>query len=146
MTGPHLLLSQNFFDTNVLLYLISKDTAKAGRAEELMASGGTISTQVLNEFASVAFRKGRLSWLEIREVLSTIRRLCRVTTIDVDMHDEAIRIAERYRFSFYDALIVAAALSAGCSTLYTEDLNDGQLIEAVTVRNPFTSPAKRPLA
>ena len=76
-----------FFDTNVLLYLLSEDAAKADRAEALLADGGVISVQVLNEFASVASRKLRLSWPEIHEVLDTVRRLCRVEPLLLATHD-----------------------------------------------------------
>jgi predicted nucleic acid-binding protein len=128
-----------FFDTNVLLYLLSDDMAKADRAEALLAAGGVISVQVLNEFASVATRKKALDFSETRETLSTIRRACGVRTLDVDTHELGLDIAERYRFSIYDSLIVAAALRAGCSTLYSEDLQHGQTIEGLTIRNPFTA-------
>jgi predicted nucleic acid-binding protein len=127
-----------FFDINVLFYLLSDDAAKADRAESLLAHGGTISVQVLNEFASVASRRLKLSWPEIREVLDTIQATCQVVSLSVATHQRAVAIAERYRFSFYDATIVAAALLAGCTLLYSEDLQDGQIIEArLTVRNPF---------
>lgn len=127
-----------FFDTNVILYLLSADAAKADRAEELLAIGGIISVQVLNEFAAVASRKLRMTWPEIREVLAQIRVVCPVEPISVDTHDKALQVAERYGISIYDALIVAAALIAGCTILYSEDMQDGQVIERqLTIRNPF---------
>jgi predicted nucleic acid-binding protein len=126
-----------FFDTNVLLYLLSDDSAKADRAEELLASGGRVSVQVLNEFASVATRKLAMSMSEVRDILSTVRSVCAVTPLDVETHDLGLDLAERYRFSIYDALIVAAASRAGCPVLYSEDLQDGQTINRVTIRNPF---------
>lgn len=127
-----------FFDTNVILYLLSADEAKADRAEELLAIGGAISVQVLNEFSSVASRKLGMTWHEIREVLAQIRAVCPVEAISVDAHDRALQVAERYGISMYDALIVASALMAGCTTLYSEDMQDGQVIERqLTIRNPF---------
>jgi predicted nucleic acid-binding protein len=127
-----------FFDTKVLLYLLSDDAAKADRAESLLAHGGTISVQVLNEFASVASRRLKMSWPEIREVLDTIQATCQVVPLSVTTHQRGVAIAERYLFSFYDANIVAAALLAGCTVLYSEDMQDGQVIEGrLTVRNPF---------
>ena len=129
--------AENFFDTNVLLYLLSDTAGKAARAEELLASGGVISVQVLNEFASVALRKKAADFMELREILSTIRAVCSVKSLDIETHEIGLDVAERYRFSIYDSLIVAAALRAGCSTLYTEDLQDGQMIERLTIRNPF---------
>ena len=127
-----------FFDTNVLLYLLSEDAAKADRAEALLANGGVISVQVLNEFASVASRKLGLSWLEIHEILDTIRQLCRVDPLLLETHERGLAISERYGFSIYDALIVGAALIADCDLLLTEDLQDGQRIDdRLQIKNPF---------
>jgi predicted nucleic acid-binding protein len=129
-----------FFDTNVLLYLLSDDAPKADRAEDLLADGGVISVQVLNEFAAVASRKLGLAWPEIREVLGTAQSLCRVEPLTIATHERGLAIAERYGFSVYDSLIVAAALLAGCGVLWTEDLQDGQRIEdQLTVKNPFAA-------
>jgi predicted nucleic acid-binding protein len=127
-----------FFDTNVLLYLVSSDTARADRAEAVLACGGTISTQVLNEFAAVALRKLALTPAEITEVLAPIKQICRVEPLTLATHDRALALVERYRFSWYDALIVAAALEADCETLHTEDLQHGQCIDnRLTVIDPF---------
>ncbi len=126
-----------FLDTNVILYLLSEDPTKADRAEELVAAGGIVSVQVLNEFASVANRKLGLSYVEVREILSTVRAACTVVPVDVGTHDLGLEIAERYRFSVYDGLIVAAALQAGCAVLYSEDLQHEQAVERLTIRNPF---------
>lgn len=128
-----------FFDTNVLLYLLSGEAAKADRAEELLAGGGTISAQVLNEFTAVARRKLAMPWSEIREVLVTVRAVCAVEPITEATHDLGSMIAERYRFTIYDGLIVAAASLAGCSVIYSEDLQDGQSVRGMTIRDPFGS-------
>ena len=129
-----------FFDTNVLLYLLSGDASKAERAESLVVVGGVISVQVLNEFASVASRKLGMSWAEIREVLETIRAVCRVEPISLETHDRGFALCERYGFSIYDSMILASALLAGCDLVFTEDLQDGQCIDGrLTVRNPFTA-------
>jgi predicted nucleic acid-binding protein len=130
-------VAEVFFDTNILLYLLSADESKADRAEALLDRGGIVSVQVLNEFAAVTIRKFRMKIREIREILTTVRRLCEVTPLDLETHDRALEIAERHRFSIYDALIIAAALRAGCTTLWTEDLHHGQKIERLTIRNPF---------
>ena len=130
--------TETFFDTNVLLYLLSEDAAKADRAEELIASGGVISVQVLNEFAAVTSRKLGMSWGEIRDILLPIRAVCEIEAVTVETHDRGIEIAERYGFSFYDAMIVASALRGGCKTLYSEDLQQGQVIDRqLRIRNPF---------
>jgi predicted nucleic acid-binding protein len=129
-----------FFDTNVLLYLLSEDAAMADRAEELIAISGVISVQVLNAFVSVASRKLRMSWSEIRDVLSSIRAVCETEPVTVETHELGLELAERYGLSFYDATIVASALRAGCETLYSEDLQDGQIInKQVRICNPFAS-------
>jgi predicted nucleic acid-binding protein len=130
--------AEAFFDTNVVLYLLSADAAKADRAEELLAMGGVISSQVLNEFASVARRKLGMTWDEIREVLAQVRVVCPVEALTADTHDKAMQLAERYGLAFYDALIVAAASLAGCTTVFSEDMQDGLVIDRqLTIRNPF---------
>lgn len=126
-----------FFDTNVLLYLLSDEPKKANRAEALLAAGGVISVQVLNEFASVGARKLGLRVAEIREILAAVRAVCTILPVDIDMHDRALDLAEQYRFSIYDALIVAGASSAGCKILFTEDLQHGQKIDGLLVQDPF---------
>src|SRR6266851_10358938 len=127
-----------FLDTNVLIYAIAKDDPRRSRAEELLAAGGVISVQVLNEFVSVARRKLHMSWEEVIEVLDAIRVLCpSAVPITPDSHESALKIAQQYGYGIYDALIVAAALGAKCSTLYSEDLQDGQIIGWLTIRNPF---------
>lgn len=129
--------ADRFFDTNVLLYLLSKDAAKADRAEVLLASGGVVSVQVLNEFASVASRKLAMTIPEIREILSTIRVVCSVKPLDIETHKLGLDVAERYGFSIFDGMIIAAALRAECVVLYTEDLQQGQMIDQLTIQNPF---------
>jgi predicted nucleic acid-binding protein len=130
--------TNQFIDTNVLLYLLSADTTKANRAEKILAAGGTVSIQVLNEFASVASRKLKMSIAEIREVLSTIRALCKVVPLNEETHDRGLQIAEKHKFSIYDAMIVAAALLSDCNTLLSEDMQHGQKIDSVLkIQNPF---------
>ena len=128
----------SFIDTNVLIYLASSDTIKADRAEQKVAAGGIISVQVLNELANVARRKLRLPWQQTREFLSTIRSLLEVRPVTADVHQAGLAVAARYGLSIYDAMIVAAALDAGCTTLWSEDMQDGLLIEGqLRVANPF---------
>ena len=131
-------MADRFFDTNVLLYLLSAAPGRADRVEEALAAGGTISVQVLNEFTSVALRKLGMKVAEVREALAPIIDVCQVIALTTQIHQRGLAVAERYRFSFYDALIVAAALESGCTTLFSEDLQDGQVIDrTLTVRNPF---------
>jgi len=127
-----------FFDTNVLLYLIGSDSAKADRAELLVSSGGVISVQVLNEFASVASCKQRMPWSEIDDALAGFRSLFRVDPLTVEAHVRGMALARDHGFAVYDALIVASALAAECDLLYSEDLQDGRRIDGtLTIRNPF---------
>ena len=131
-------MADRFFDTNVLLYLLSAEPGRADRVEEVLAAGGTISVQVLNEFTSVALRKLGMKVAEVREALAPIIDVCQVIALTTQIHQRGLAVAERYRFSFYDALIVAAALESGCTTLFSEELQDGQVIDqTLTVRNPF---------
>ncbi len=127
-----------FFDTNVLLYLLSEDARKANRAEAIVVNGGIISVQVLNEFASVASRKLKMSYAEIHDVLRTIRAVCQVKSITVETHELGLNIAERFGFSFYDSLIISSALQSGCTVLYSEDMQHGQKIDGqLVISNPF---------
>ena len=130
--------AERFIDTNVLLYLLSADGTRANRAEEIVADGGVISVQVLNEFAAVATRKLGMQFAEVREALGAIRSVCAVVPIDEATHDAGMRVAERYGFSIHDAIIVASALGAGCKMLLTEDMQDGLKIERqLRISNPF---------
>jgi predicted nucleic acid-binding protein len=114
------------------------DLPKADRAQELVAEGGTISVQVLNEIANVSRRKMGLSWAETRNFLLMIRGLLEVKPITIEIHDVGISLAEQYQLSVYDSMIVSDALSAGCDTLLSEDLQDGLLINGrLRVLNPF---------
>lgn len=127
-----------FFDTSVLLYLLSGDTAKADRVETLLSARGVVSVQVLNEFAVVALRKLKMPLNEIREILDTIQAVCAVEPITVETHDRGLSVLERYRFSLYDSMLVAAALIAGAKIIYSEDLQNGQVIDnQLRVTNPF---------
>ena len=129
-----------FFDTNVLLYLVSSDAAKADRAETLLADGGVISVQVLNEFANAGRRKAGLSWEEVVDILGLIRRRCRVVGLTAELHDKGVALARRFSLSVYDAMIVAAALEAGSVTLYSEDMQHGLRVDrALTIVNPFAA-------
>jgi predicted nucleic acid-binding protein len=131
--------AKDFFDTNVLIYAVAKNDPRASKAETLLASGGIISIQSLNEFVSVARRKLGMSWKEIKEFLDLICILCPdPVPISLDTHKAALAVAEKYEYGIYDALIVSAALETGCRVLYSEDLQDGQIINRqLTIRNPF---------
>ena len=131
-----------FFDTNVLLYAVKPADPRAERARRLLADGGIISVQALNEFSNVARRKLGQPWGEINEKLGAVRALCEVKPLTVATHERALALAERYGYQIYDALHLASALESGCSILYTEDMQHGQRIEGLTIRNPFKTERK----
>lgn len=132
--------ARTFLDTNVLIYALAENDPRSPKAEELLAAGGTVNVQVLNEFASVARKKLKLSWAEIAEAIDAFLLLCpSPLPITVELHEAARKIAEKHGYGIYDGLVIAAALEAGCSVLYSEDLQNGQHINSqLTIRNPFT--------
>lgn len=138
-------MSDDFMDSNVFVYLFDEtDGHKRDIAVRLVESGlhsgsASISFQVVQETLNVVTRKlaspmsveGAKSFLE-----ETLRPLWRVSP-SLALYNRALDVQARYRFGFYDSLVVAAALEAGCTRLYTEDLQDGQRIEGLTIENPF---------
>jgi predicted nucleic acid-binding protein len=128
-----------FFDTNIFVHAVVQDDPRSDKAEELIAEGGTVSVQVLNEFADVVRRKAKMPWDKVRFAIQNIKALCPdPLPLTVDIHNEALTIAEKYGYRVYDALIVASALKARCTILYSEDMRDGQVIDhRLTIRNPF---------
>jgi predicted nucleic acid-binding protein len=129
-----------FLDTNILVYAFVEDP-RAVVAEALLAQKCDTSVQALNEFANVARRKLRMAWGEVEEALTLLKTLCgTIHPVTLETHTDALRLAQRYGFSLYDALIVAAALRADCDTLYSEDMQDGLAVDGrLTIRNPFKS-------
>ena len=128
----------SFFDTDVLVYIASGDKAKADRVEAAVAAGGAISVQVLNELANVALKKMRLSWVETHTLLTTLRGLLTVHPLTIETHATGSRLAERCGFFIYDAVIAAAALHAGCDTLWSEDMQHGMTLdEGLRIVDPF---------
>jgi predicted nucleic acid-binding protein len=130
---------QGFFDTNILVYAaIRPQDPRAEPARALLDAGGLISIQSLDEFVNIARHKLGRPWSEVLEGLADIRVLCPVVTpLTVEVHERALGIAQRYGYRIWDALIIAAGLEASADTLYSEDLQDGQKIEGLTIRNPF---------
>lgn len=126
-----------FFDTNVVVYALSADMNKAARSEALLAAGGVVSVQVLNEVSRVARGKMRKEWQEVHEILAGIRAKCAVVPITVEVHELGLACAEKYQLNIFDSMLVAAALLSGCTTLYTEDMHHGLVIDKLTIRNPY---------
>ena len=131
-------MSGDFFDTNVLLYLLSEDVEKADRAEAVVRAGGAISVQVLNEATNVMRRKLGMSWRETRDFLALIRGLLDVTPLTVETHELGLDLAERYGLSIYDSMIAAAATLNDSARLWSQDMQPGMRIgEGLRVENPF---------
>lgn len=129
--------TEPFLDTNVLVYLVSGEQAKAEISDRLVQAGGVISVQVMNEFARTGLRKLTMPFAEVRQVLLGVRTTCRIVSLTVEIHEKALELAERHRLHIYDASIVAAALAAGCTTLLSEDMHNGLVIDGFTIRNPY---------
>src|ERR1700730_677836 len=124
-TATRSMTSSAFFDTNVFVYAVVQDDPRSQKAEELIAEGGTVSMQVLNEFTDVVRRKAKMPWDEVRFAIENIKALCPdPLSVTIDTHREAVTIAERYGYTIYDALIGASALEARCTILYSEDMQD----------------------
>jgi predicted nucleic acid-binding protein len=130
----------DFLDSNILVYAFTTDP-RAVPAQALLERGCIIGVQGLNEFTNVAKRKLRMTWAEVRDALSAIRTICRtIVPMDVETHDDALRIAERYGYAFFDALMIASALRADCGILWSEDMQDGLIIDQrLRIANPFRS-------
>jgi len=126
-----------FLDTNILVYA-QQTGVKADISQDLIAEGGVISAQVLNELVNVLRNKQGRSWGDIALVLDDIdNALDPALPLTARTGRAALALARDNRFSFYDALIVASAIEAGCDTLYSEDMQHGRKIGALTIRNPF---------
>ena len=129
---------ERFFDTNVLIYAFAAGDRRSARAEALLAEGGVIGVQVLNEFTSVSLRKLGWDWPQVDAALAVITELAApVRALTADIHAAAVKLARGDSLAFYDALIVAAAADAGCRVLLTEDLQHGRKFGGVTIQNPF---------
>ena len=129
-----------FLDTNIVVYLYSGDEPekRAVALALIERNNPVVSTQVLSELANTLSRKFGLSYDVVAQAVAEVRDACTVSPVMPDTIAQALALAQKYQYSYYDSLILAAALSAGCDTLATEDMQHGQVIEdALTIRNPF---------
>ena len=132
------MAANRFFDTNVLIYAFAADDQRSIRAEELLAGGGVIGVQVLNEFTNVTRRKLQWQWAQIELALAVIDDLLGpARPLTIAIHRRAVELARYHGLSFYDALMVSAAQDAACPILYSEDLQHGRRFEGLSVENPF---------
>src|ERR1700753_1758784 len=133
-------MSGSFLDTNVILYSASRDPVKAQRARDVVAAGGTVSVQVLNETINAARRKMQLPWPEIRSILADIRSLLDVRPLTINTHEVGLELAARHNITIYDSMSVAAALEAECDVLWSEDMQHGMVFAGrLRVANPFAA-------
>lgn len=127
-----------FLDSNVVLYLLSEDVAKADAAEALLRHRPVLSVQVLNEVTAVCRRKLAMPWGEIDAFLATVRALSEIVPLTEAVHDSARRLAQRHGLALCEACIAAAAVDSGCGVLYSEDMHAGLVLDGLaTIRNPF---------
>ena len=130
-------MSKPFVDSNVILYLLSGDGAKADRAQAVLQAGGVISVQVLNEVTSVCLRKLKMPWQEVDALLLAIKAACDVLPLTVTSHEKAVELSKQFQLSFYDANIVASAILSGATVLLSEDMHSGLLVDGLVIQNPI---------
>lgn len=130
-------MSKPFINSNVILYLLSNDIAKADKAEAIIEAGGVISVQVLNEVVSVCQRKLKMEWSEIDTVLQAIKASLKIVPLTLATHELAVQICKRYQLSFYDAHICSAALIADSKIVFSEDMQHGMVVDSLSINNPF---------
>lgn len=129
----------DFLDTNILVYAFTNDRRTA-RADALLAAEPGLAVQSFNEFANVA-RRRRLGWDQARitDALDALYVVCPTPqALTFDVHRHGLALVWRHGFALYDSMIVAAAIAAGCDTLWSEDMHHGLVVEGtLTIRNPF---------
>jgi len=120
-----------FLDTNLFVYMQSSSNAAKREAsyQALENYSCVVSTQILNEFSNVALKKLCMTPGQVKQILYAINSTCETAVITFDTIGHALNLKERYGFSYYDSLIIASALENNCSFLFSEDLNDGQVID-----------------
>jgi predicted nucleic acid-binding protein len=136
---------ESFIDTNLFIYqLEASDERRAATADRIIRKGietrnACISFQVVQECLNTVLRKAEipLSTDETKQYLDNVLSPLYRVPASLSLYRRALDLQARYRYGFYDSLIVAAALDAGCTRLYSEDLQDGQRIEGLIIKNPF---------
>jgi predicted nucleic acid-binding protein len=129
---------REFADSNIVLYALGKDSRKKQRAWEVLFKRPLISIQVLGECSNTLIKKHKVDKPRVRDTLQDILQFTAVEPIDLSIVERAWAVMERYRFSYFDSLMVATALAADCRKLYSEDLQHGQAIDGqIVVINPF---------
>lgn len=135
-----------FLDTNTLIYLYSADEKdKQEKVQNIIDKNKTIiSTQVLSEISNVMTRKMKVDPAIVENVIDEISSACEVVTVEAHTIKLALRIAERYKYSYFDSLILSSAVENGCTIVFSEDMQNGQLIEnMLKIINPFLKDEER---
>jgi predicted nucleic acid-binding protein len=128
-----------FLDTNILVYTVAGPPEKSDKSEKILSQRGVISVQVLSEFTAIARRKYHFSWPELHPIVESFQNFLEIVPLTTQTHQTAVNLAGRYNLAFYDAVIAAAHI-AGCTILYSEDMNHTLLIEnRLRVANPFAA-------
>jgi predicted nucleic acid-binding protein len=129
-----------FLDSNVCLYLLNEESTKKRKAEELLAlENPVISLQVVNETINIGIKKFKIPPQELISHIDFLLLNCDLVNLSILLQKKAIDLHYRYQFSYYDSLIISAALEARCSILYSEDMQHGMVVEdKLTIINPFT--------
>jgi len=131
---------KTFIDTNILIYAFTADepTKQETALKFLNDCLPVISTQVVKEFSNVLLKKTNIGLKAIRETINEIIDVADVVNEEIGLIFAAFDIHERYKFSFYDSLIVAAAMKSRCKALFSEDMQNGLVIdETLKIVNPF---------
>jgi len=127
-----------FLDTNVLIYTVTGEARKKEISINLLCTNAVISTQVVNECINVMSRKWKYDYSQIRLVTAQFTQECQVMTLSLRTVCLAMDLAKKYRYTYFDSLILASALEANCESLYSEDLQHGQVIDQrLRIINPF---------
>jgi predicted nucleic acid-binding protein len=133
------MIEKSFIDTNVLIYCHVEDSSRTTRADEIVEQSHIASTQVFNEYARILLEKLRWPADDVLVALRLVEQRLDIHQVDTGTAVFAVELGKRYKFSWWDALIVASALEADCTTLWTEDMQDGLLVDdRLTIRNPFS--------
>ena len=129
-----------FLDTNILISLYSTEEKKQKRVLELLQNDDTsvISTQVLSEFCNILKKKFNFNTKQLNILLQDFEKNFLLHTTDIEQIKTALTISDRYKYSFFDALVIAGAINSGCTLLFSEDLQHGQtILNKVKITNPF---------
>jgi predicted nucleic acid-binding protein len=135
-----MIMINNFIavDTNILLYLHDKsDKRKRDIAKNILSDNPKIPAQVISEFLNVTRRQLVLSKADIIAYCADLLKDCDILPISCDTLNNAAVLIQKYGFQIFDSIIVAASLEAGCSVLYSEDMQDGLIVNGMTILDPF---------